>query len=219
MYAFSSPAFWVRFFREFRCPQCRSREGYVSRPRNLFEEYALRLIYLRTARCGDCYRRSYRPLSVPLLPRPEPMRFDAEKCWPQPFRPNGNRLFNRVTRPPINSGLREPFATAILGLLRLAGSPHTLRTTGRSSSAVLGTELGLLRRIRQPEAFCCSWVGVAESLFATLVSRRLPPLRHAADQDLASARLRCLPERHAPDRGWTVLDLRRAPGLPARLHR
>lgn len=79
MYAFSSPAFWVRFFREFRCSQCQSREGYVSRPRNLFEEYALRLMYLRTARCGDCYRRSYRPLSVPLLPRPEPMRFDAEE--------------------------------------------------------------------------------------------------------------------------------------------
>jgi len=79
MYAFSSPAFWVRFFSQFRCQQCGSGEGYASRPRNFFEKYALRLMYLRTARCGDCYRRSYRPMSVPLLPRREPLRFDAEE--------------------------------------------------------------------------------------------------------------------------------------------
>lgn len=77
MYAFSSPAFWVRFFSEYRCHHCGSGEGYVSRPRTLFEKHGLRWMFLRTARCGDCYRRSYRPLSVSLLPRPEPVRFDA----------------------------------------------------------------------------------------------------------------------------------------------
>lgn len=77
MYALSSPAFWVRFFSEFRCHHCGSPDGYVSRPRNLFEKYGLRLLYMRTARCGDCYGRSYRPLRVPLLPRPKSLDFDA----------------------------------------------------------------------------------------------------------------------------------------------
>jgi len=79
MYAFSSPSFWVRFFREFRCPQCGGREGYASRPRNLFEKFPLRWMFLGTARCGDCYRRAYVPVSVPLLPRPQPLNFDPEK--------------------------------------------------------------------------------------------------------------------------------------------
>ena len=78
MYALSSPTFWSRFFSEFRCHQCGSPEGYVSRPRNLFEKYGLRLFYLRTARCGDCYTRSYRPAGVHLLPRPKPVKFHAE---------------------------------------------------------------------------------------------------------------------------------------------
>lgn len=78
MYALSSPNFWVRFFSEFRCHHCGSPEGYVSRPRNLFEKYGLRLFYMRTARCGDCYSRSYRPARVRLLARPKPLTFSAE---------------------------------------------------------------------------------------------------------------------------------------------
>ena len=78
MYALSSPTFWVRFFSEFRCHHCGSPEGYVSRPRNLFEKYGLRLFYLRTARCGDCYTRSYRPASVPLFARPKPLHVERE---------------------------------------------------------------------------------------------------------------------------------------------
>lgn len=77
MYALSSPTFWARFFSEFRCHHCGSPEGYVSRPRNFFEKYGLRILYMRTARCGDCYTRSYRPAGVPLLPRPKPVKFDA----------------------------------------------------------------------------------------------------------------------------------------------
>ena len=77
MYALSSPTFWARFFSEFRCHQCGSPEGYVSRPRSLFEKYALRLFYLKTARCGDCYSRSYRPAGVRLMARPKPVKFDA----------------------------------------------------------------------------------------------------------------------------------------------
>ena len=84
MYALSTPTFWARFFSEFRCHQCGSPEGYVSRPRNLFEKYGLRLVYLRTARCGDCYSRSYRPASVPLMPRPKPLKFNAGTMFTAP---------------------------------------------------------------------------------------------------------------------------------------
>jgi len=78
MYALSNSAFWYRFFAEFLCHNCGSREGYVSRPRNLFERYGLRLFFLRIARCGDCYLRSYRPARVPLMPRQEGLNFDPE---------------------------------------------------------------------------------------------------------------------------------------------
>jgi hypothetical protein len=78
MYALSNSAFWYRFFTEFLCHNCGSREGYVSRPRNYFERYGLRLFFLRPARCGDCYLRSYRPARVPLMPRPEELNFDPE---------------------------------------------------------------------------------------------------------------------------------------------
>jgi len=81
MYALSTPTFWARFFSEFRCHQCGSPEGYVSRPRNLFERYGLRLVYLRAARCGDCYSRSYRPASVALMPRPKPLKFNAGRMF------------------------------------------------------------------------------------------------------------------------------------------
>jgi hypothetical protein len=74
MNAFSSPASWPRFFSAFWCYRCGSLEGFVSRPRNLFERYGLRLLGLRPARCGECYRRSYRPLRVLLLPHPEQFR-------------------------------------------------------------------------------------------------------------------------------------------------
>jgi hypothetical protein len=77
MYALSSPTFWVRYFSEFRCHHCGSPDGYVSRSRNPFEKYGLRLLFLRPARCGDCYERSYRPLRVPLLPRPKSLDLEV----------------------------------------------------------------------------------------------------------------------------------------------
>lgn len=79
MFAIARPQFWALFFREFRCHNCGSHEGYESRPRNFFERYLLEPIAFRPARCGDCYRRSWRPLRVPLLPRMDAMRFDAER--------------------------------------------------------------------------------------------------------------------------------------------
>ena len=73
----SRQTFWSRFFKEFRCSRCGSRDGFVSRPRNVFERYGLWLLAMRPARCGDCYHRSYLPSRVPLLPHPEKRKFDS----------------------------------------------------------------------------------------------------------------------------------------------
>jgi len=78
MCALSGSGSWARLSKEFRCRQCGSDAGYESRPRNALEKFLLPVIGLRPARCGDCYRRSWRRISVKLLPRKEPMHFDAE---------------------------------------------------------------------------------------------------------------------------------------------
>ena len=78
MLSLASPGFWVSFFREYKCYHCGSREGYASRPRNFVERFCLRPLLLQPVRCGDCYQRSWRPVHVPILPRKDPMRFDAE---------------------------------------------------------------------------------------------------------------------------------------------
>ena len=84
MYDVSSPAFWSRFFTQFLCHHCGCEDGFVSRPRNLFEANVLPFLAMRPARCGDCYRRSYRPVRVPLLPRREGER--ADPAAPSPSR-------------------------------------------------------------------------------------------------------------------------------------
>ena len=78
MYSPTSPTFWNKFFKEFRCTNCGSDAGYQSRPRNLIEKYLAPVLYLRTVRCGDCYRRSFRPISVPLLHKRKPVVVDHE---------------------------------------------------------------------------------------------------------------------------------------------
>jgi len=49
---------------KFRCWHCGSIDGYASRARTSFEKYLLPTILLRPVRCGQCFRRSYRPLCV-----------------------------------------------------------------------------------------------------------------------------------------------------------
>jgi len=78
MCALSRSRFSAPFFKEFRCHNCGGGEGYASRPRNWIEKYILPAIGLQPARCGDCYERSWRRASTPLLPRKEPMNFDPE---------------------------------------------------------------------------------------------------------------------------------------------
>jgi hypothetical protein len=55
--------------KAFYCKHCGSHEGFTSRPRNLVEEHILPLLLLRPVRCGDCDRRYYRSVSVPVSER------------------------------------------------------------------------------------------------------------------------------------------------------
>lgn len=79
MYSPTSPS-WTMFFREFRCTRCGSDAGYESRPRNFVERYMAPVFFLRTVRCGGCYGRSFRPMSVPLLKKRKPMVIDHEQA-------------------------------------------------------------------------------------------------------------------------------------------
>jgi hypothetical protein len=58
--------------RQFLCHDCGSLVGFRSRPRTLTEKYLLPVLLLRPVRCGDCFRRYYRPLFVEVRER-EPM--------------------------------------------------------------------------------------------------------------------------------------------------
>ena len=76
MYQLSSQEFWAHFFTDFRCGSCGSDAGYASRPRNFFERYLIPLFLMKTVRCGDCYRRSLRPVNIQVQPRRENINAD-----------------------------------------------------------------------------------------------------------------------------------------------
>jgi hypothetical protein len=69
---------WFSFFKEYHCYHCGGHEGYASRPRNFIERFCLKPFGLQSVRCGDCYQRSWRPVSVPILPQKDLIRYDAE---------------------------------------------------------------------------------------------------------------------------------------------
>src|SRR5262249_33721849 len=69
MFALTRPAYWIHFFTRFHCYYCGSQQGYASRRRNVFESHLLPWLFFRPARCGDCARRLYVPVSVPVRPR------------------------------------------------------------------------------------------------------------------------------------------------------
>jgi hypothetical protein len=64
MSAWSRPSLWIYFFSRFVCHDCGGERGYASRPRTFREKFILPLL-----RCGDCYQRSWRPISVALMRR------------------------------------------------------------------------------------------------------------------------------------------------------
>ena len=53
----------------FQCRDCGGFNGYRSRPRSLSEKFLLPLLLHRPVRCGDCFRRSYEPVFVPVRER------------------------------------------------------------------------------------------------------------------------------------------------------
>jgi hypothetical protein len=48
--------------RDYVCPDCGNNEGFRSRPRSVAERFVLPLLLLRPVRCGNCFRRDYRPI-------------------------------------------------------------------------------------------------------------------------------------------------------------
>jgi len=48
--------------RKFKCQDCGGLAGFRSRPRTFTEKYLLPILFLRPVRCGNCFRRSYRPI-------------------------------------------------------------------------------------------------------------------------------------------------------------
>ncbi len=57
--------------RLFECKDCGGFNGYRSRPRNFREKFLLPLLFRRPVRCGDCYRRTYQSVLIPVRPRRE----------------------------------------------------------------------------------------------------------------------------------------------------
>lgn len=55
--------------RQFYCTDCGCSEGYRSRPKTFTERFLLPIALMRPVRCGDCFRRSYRFITVPVKDR------------------------------------------------------------------------------------------------------------------------------------------------------
>ena len=59
------------FSRPFKCQDCGGLNGYRSRPKDFTEKFLVPLMFLKPARCGDCFKRSYQSAFVRLRPRRE----------------------------------------------------------------------------------------------------------------------------------------------------
>jgi hypothetical protein len=57
------------FFRPYQCSDCGSDVGFRSRRRTVTERYLLPLLMLQPVRCGECFRRDYRLIFVPVQNR------------------------------------------------------------------------------------------------------------------------------------------------------
>ena len=65
-------------FSPYRCRDCGSETGFRSRRRTLTERFILPLVFLQPVRCGECFRRDYRLIFVPVRDRLS----DAPKVLP-----------------------------------------------------------------------------------------------------------------------------------------
>jgi hypothetical protein len=60
---------WLEQQFVFHCDDCGSNVGFRSRPRTFSERYLLPLFLLQPVRCGQCFRRDYRLVFMPLRDR------------------------------------------------------------------------------------------------------------------------------------------------------
>ena len=56
-------------FTEFHCRDCGGNVGFRSRRRTFSERYILPIFYLQPVRCGECFRRDYRLMSMQVRER------------------------------------------------------------------------------------------------------------------------------------------------------
>lgn len=56
-------------FPTFHCSDCGCEVGFRSRRRTFTERFILPLFLLKPVRCGECFRRDYRFISMPVKSR------------------------------------------------------------------------------------------------------------------------------------------------------
>ena len=60
---------WFQKLLEFYCEDCGSDVGFRSRRRTFSERYLLPIFMLQPVRCGECFRRDYRLVFIPVKER------------------------------------------------------------------------------------------------------------------------------------------------------
>jgi len=65
----SSSQLWFDRHLEFRCEDCGSNLGFRSRRRTFSERYLLPICLVQPVRCGECFRRDYRFVFMPVKER------------------------------------------------------------------------------------------------------------------------------------------------------
>jgi len=65
----SSHQLWFHKHLKFRCDDCGSNLGFRSRRRTFSERYLLPIFLVQPVRCGDCFRRDYRFVFMPVQER------------------------------------------------------------------------------------------------------------------------------------------------------
>jgi len=60
---------WFQKLLEFYCEDCGSDVGFRSRRRTFSERYLLPIFMLQPVRCGECFRRDYRLVFMPVKER------------------------------------------------------------------------------------------------------------------------------------------------------
>ena len=57
------------FAQPYHCRDCASEVGFRSRRRTFTERYILPLFLMQPVRCGECFRRDYRFIFIPVRER------------------------------------------------------------------------------------------------------------------------------------------------------